>query len=655
MKNLYKILTVLLMLAAVVFTAQAAQAAVTVDNVLVSGTSITSGTTTSFEHLSQPLSLQFQMNNTDNSSSRMVYYELYVDGTMIGIPSQIKTIPASGSINSGVITMLGMTLGTHAVKIKVMDYDGVVSEFNFNLQINSPSKIKLESAAFDGSSLSCTTGEASLTVIYSNYATTSTDITINLKGDLTQSVTETINPSQTYKTAVLSVNGNSLSAGTHTFTVEIVYDSGLKVTSAPLTLVKSNCAPSLQASLSTISINQSELGKAKTVLVQLSNPGKQGSVTELTAVAPSGVTVTLAQNTIPAEGSINASLTFTPSSALTTGTHSLGQVIFTADNDLTASVDVNLNYQAAQSYLEITDVELNGDNDGELVPGDEDNTFDITVNNDYPEDLEDVTVTVTIRNINDDNDDLDEESESFDLDSGDDDTISVTFDLSDEDLTEDDYEVEFLIEGEDNDGEDYESLYTQTFTVQREKHQILIKEAELSSTIIQCLKQTDLSVMIKNVGESDEDDVEIRVRNAALSIDQNEKNIEVEKYSDSDNDYEANFAIEIEDAKAGTYPLIVEVYRDGDLEDSTTLNLEVRGCGNSVPTSTGTYNTEALTAQLQKQLQAELEAKKVADQNKVVSSNTFRESNAYLGLMAGLMVVLVLAIILGIAAAAKRK
>jgi hypothetical protein len=211
--------------------------------------------------------------------------------------------------------------------------------------------------------------------------------------------------------------------------------------------------------------------------------------------------------------------------------------------------------------------------------------------------------------------------------------------------------VEFLVEGEDNDGKDYETTYTQTFSVSREKHQIIIKNTDLSSATLQCLKQTDLSVEVENVGENDEDDVEVRVENSVLGLELSKKNIDLDDYSGSDTTYEANFAIEVENAKAGTYPLTIEVYRDGDLDDSTTLNLEVKDCGSS--TSSGNYDTNALTAQLQKQLQAELEAKKVADQNKVVS-NSFRESSAYVGLMVGLIVVLVLAIILGIAVAAKK-
>jgi len=645
MKNLYKVLTVLLMLVVSALTVQAA--GLDINSVTVNDQSV--ATSLSVRHIDQLYVLKFNITNTDNATNA-VDYDIIVDNKVVST-SAIQSF-AFNQTESYSVTLPALDLGARNVKIAAKIFGIVSKETSFTLNVGTPTQIQISSAAFDVSQLTCAAQDVNLAVSYRNYGS-ATDGTVKLVGAVNATkATATLPPNSLPLSDTFTFNSDQLKVGANTFNVVVEYGSGLKVTSNTLSLTKPSCVPSLQTSLSSLAVIQSDFGKNKTVSITLSNTGV-GEVTGITASVPTGMTLSsLTGVTIASGSSVTATLTFTVPSSLAAGTTSLGKVNFTANGGLTSSVDVNVKYELPKSDLEVTQVKLNGKTDGDLKLN-TDNTFKVTVNNDGTKDLEDVTVTVTIRNINDDNDDLDEESDSFDLDSGDDYTTSVTFDLAGEELTEEDYTVEFLVQGEDKSGKNYKTTYTQTFTVSREKHQVVIKNTDLSSTTLQCLKQTSLSVEIENIGKSDEEDVEVRIENSVLGLDLSKKNIDLDDYSGSDNTYEANFAIEVEDAKAGTYPLIIGVYRDGDLDDSVTINLEVKDCGSS-STSTGIYDTNTLTAQLQKQLQADLEAKKIADQNKVVSSNNFRDSNAYVGLMVGLIVVLVLAILLGIAVAAKK-
>ncbi|MEK6937886.1 MAG: hypothetical protein AABX04_02485 [Nanoarchaeota archaeon] len=459
------------------------------------------------------------------------------------------------------------------------------------------------------------------------------------------------------------LNGQTVATGvkSYTFSDSVIKEHTLKVTAGPdsktwkinVILTPPPTSASLQvSSLATISIAQSDLGKTITKTVTLSNPGTLGAVTGLTYSSTATTLTVTGLKDIPAQGSIDATLSIAVPSSLASGESTLGTLTFKANNNLSATLPVKVDYT---SLLKITDVELNGDTDGEFA-FDETNTFKVTVENDYTNDLEDVTVTITIRDVDDD--DLDEESESFDLDQGDDDTISVTFDLSSEELTEEDYTVDITVEGRDVDDHSIKQTAseTQTFSVSRDSHQVILKNVDLSSTILQCLKQTDLRVEVENVGKSNEDTVEIKVKNTALGIDLSRKEINLDKYSGSDSKYETAFSLETENAKAGTYALSVEVYVDGSLEDSASVNLEVRDCG-SVTSGSGTYNTEVLATQLQKQLQTSLEAKAASSQQNVVpvTASGFRDTNTYLMLLVGLTVLLVLGIVLGLATFGKRK
>ena len=112
-----------------------------------------------------------------------------------------------------------------------------------------------------------------------------------------------------------------------------------------------------------------------------------------------------------------------------------------------------------------------------------------------------------------------------------------------------------------------------------------IEEATLSPGELQCSREASVKVTVENVGKSNEDDVQIKVSNTALSVNQIKENIKLDKFSDTDNDFKTIFPLSLEDAKAGSYTLQVEVLRDGTIDDTKTLTLNLKDCA-SLTTST---------------------------------------------------------------------
>jgi len=302
--------------------------------------------------------------------------------------------------------------------------------------------------------------------------------------------------------------------------------------------------------------------------------------------------------------------------------------------------------------LAITNLEINGKTSGDLTP-EGDNTIEVEVENEYTEDIEDIIVIAKLLDV--DGDDLEEESDSFDLDVGDDDTVTLTFDLSEEKLDEDSYVLEITVEGEATDDSEQITILTKTVNVDREKHRIIIKSLDLGSSTLECLRQTSLRVEVENVGKSNEDEVEIRISNTQLGIDQTKSNIELDKYSGNDVNYESSFSFDLEDTPAGSYSLTIEVYRGGDLEDSDEVTLEVKDCSQTKSQTINTLSNEELAKQLEEQVKQQVQASKAKTPITTIKTVDFRDTQAYMNLLMVLVVLLVLAIILGLIAAGRRR
>lgn len=332
------------------------------------------------------------------------------------------------------------------------------------------------------------------------------------------------------------------------------------------------------------------------------------------------------------------------------GKHSIGNVKVNSKLNGEALPQKTLPvHVSTKTFLKIENIEINGKTSGDLSI-DEENEIEVEVKNEYTEDMEEVTVTVEILDV--DNDDLEEESDEFDLNSGDDDKVTLDFDLRGENVDEDSYRVRVTVEGEADDGSKHEAVEIKTVDVDIEKHKIIIDRVTTSASTLQCLRHTTIQVDVENVGKSNEDEVEIRVRNTALGLDQIRENIELDKFSRSDNDHRATFSLNLENAAAGTYPITVEVSRDGSTEESEEVIITVQDCLTNQAT-TGQSNVlsgqanDALVQSLQQQLQQQLLARQqLQSQPDPVVTTSFRESGAYTTLLGVLVVLVFIAVIL---------
>lgn len=269
--------------------------------------------------------------------------------------------------------------------------------------------------------------------------------------------------------------------------------------------------------------------------------------------------------------------------------------------------------------------------------------------------MEDISVTVTILDLN--NEDVSEECEAFDLDKNDDYKCTVDFDLQNENPDEESYTLQIEVEGEAKDGTQHRTVEEKSFTVKREKHKIIISRTAIGSSELQCLRQTTLQVTVENTGKNDEDDVEIKVSNSALGVDLTKDNIQLDKFSSSDNDYRANFDLDQQNAAPGTYPLKIEVYRDGSVEDSMDLPIQVKSCTTEAATTPAQVRTvgENLVGLIQEQLGNTPAPSSQVSTTEPVPTVSFRESRTYVTLLGLLVALMVIAVIMAVVVVVARK
>jgi hypothetical protein len=322
----------------------------------------------------------------------------------------------------------------------------------------------------------------------------------------------------------------------------------------------------------------------------------------------------------------------------------------------------------ARGVLVIEQIEVNGRSNGDFDL-DEVNDIEIDVRNEGVLDLEDVEVEVTIRDI-DGGDDEDETSDEKDIDAGDKESFSVEFDLAKFDIEDDSFEVEVVVEGRDENRVVHTVREVITVNLDLKSHEVVLDRVSLSPSTLECSYQTQLDVTVLNRGEKDEDEVEIHVFNSELGIDLREDEIEVDKFTDSDNDERETFRLSLpQDLVAKGYPITVELYLDGDLEETQVVALDVRECGAisgssySAPQQPQFGSANDFARQLQEQLNRQAQLRggvaPVVQQHAAVGSSTirasFRESNTYVLVLGTLIVLAVIAMMLAMAVLLARK
>lgn len=412
----------------------------------------------------------------------------------------------------------------------------------------------------------------------------------------------------------------------------------------------------LQISSSEISFENVYRGEQTNTTFTLRNVGTIDTITGI-SVDISGVenkylaTVTGVPTSLAPgeEASVTLSITI-PASEESASKQSIGSVdISSSVGDQTIPV-----YIQPRSYLTIKSVEINGKSSGDFSI-EETNEIEVEVENEYTEDMEDVEVMVEILDV--DGDDLDEDADEEDIDVGDDEKFTVEFDLSDEDIDEEEYTIRITVTGEAKDGTEHETVEERDVDIDIEKHNVVITRAALSSPVLECSQQTELQVTIENFGKEDEEDVVIKVKNTALGLDLQKTRIDLDKFFDSDNDYRTTFNLNVGDVDAGAYPLTIEVYRDDDkLEDSKTEMLTIKECLRESSTSQTQpqYAQEQLAQQLQQGLQQQVFTRTVPAKTATVKTS-FRDSDTYMILLGVITILVFVAVVLSLVVLVARK
>jgi len=350
----------------------------------------------------------------------------------------------------------------------------------------------------------------------------------------------------------------------------------------------------------------------------------------------------LVSDPVSQAGSYVSTFTFDPSTK-EVGTYYVSVVVDGEPQDLDHLWTVTVQDPQPASLLSIKGIEVNGKSSGKLTVS-ELNEIEVEIANDHTLDMEDVEVTVRILDV--DGTDLEEDTEIRKIRSGRTETSDrLEFDLSNEEVDEDEYTIEVEVEGEDEDGDKHTDTQTFTVKVDRERDDLIITRVNLQNSQVFCsLPQTSLDVQIKNVGENDQDGARITVKNSALGVDLQRANIDLDDYAGSDNDYEATFALNLEDAKQGAYMVSVAVYNeDNDLMDTEEVELQVQ-CPedtSSEEQESEQYADKELAAELQKKID---EYK--AMQESQASQGNFRESSSYVLLLGALVAMMFFAAVL---------
>lgn len=231
------------------------------------------------------------------------------------------------------------------------------------------------------------------------------------------------------------------------------------------------------------------------------------------------------------------------------------------------------------------------DLDDSVRPGSEitftiktENLFD---NEDYGDsDIDNIEVNVDADNNDIFEDDFDDKYDISNLKAGDDDKVEITWQIP-ADVDEDDYTIEFTLEGEDGKNIKYKLVKEVTVTVERENDDVRVEKITVSP-VTTCDAEYTVTVNVQNFGSDDQDEVAVALFSQELDIDENEFPLELNEFDDSDDSWTKTYTFDLpKNVAAKTYPLEARVYvNTDDLMDNEIVNVAVKDCNGEETTTT---------------------------------------------------------------------
>jgi len=260
-----------------------------------------------------------------------------------------------------------------------------------------------------------------------------------------------------------------------------------------------------------------------------------------------------------------------------------GNIVVTTSALDSQSVSFSLQVEpemCAEGVIGDLDVSIEDpDNGDDYKPGDV-IEINVEVQNDADNDL-DVVVEAILYNL-----DTDEEIasvESADIEIQDNDKEDFDLELTipfDAEFDDNDNIVLYVRAFEDGDEDEHCDYETVDLELERDNHAVAITDVDFSQEEgLVCGDILEVTVDVQNIGESNEDDVYIRVRSSQLGIDMESIKFDLDDYADSDNDYKETFELDLADLTAGNLYVEVVVYFDDEDEYVSELfELEADSC-----------------------------------------------------------------------------
>ena len=218
--------------------------------------------------------------------------------------------------------------------------------------------------------------------------------------------------------------------------------------------------------------------------------------------------------------------------------------------------------------------------------------FDIGVQNDYATSIssdqskiQNIDLTAIISGIDDGND-LEQDVDQFDLNAGTSKKKTVIFQIPLQ-VDDKDYDLTIMAQGEDGNGTMQTVTETDTITVTKESHQVIITKALVSKKVINCSGSVTINAEVMNLGTQLEESASLRFSNDALQLDHQEVFDLSEDPFATDNTYAMNNLLTIRNISTGTYPIqITATYDNGLKTESTSIDVQVLACPLANPEST---------------------------------------------------------------------
>ncbi len=219
--------------------------------------------------------------------------------------------------------------------------------------------------------------------------------------------------------------------------------------------------------------------------------------------------------------------------------------------------------------------------------------IEIDIENNGPEDIDDIVVEWGLYNLETGEWVIDDEENDFNLKDGDEKTLFIRFKLDDVDEFENNGNYEFFVwaTGEDDEFDGNDTCVSTTASKDKED----IKMADESDFVVldnieypetaQCGANVQITAEVWNIGEDEQDDVFVLIENSELGISEQVFIGDIDEFDDSGTPLSFNFQIPL-DAEEKLYTISLTVYDEdndvyeNDFDDKSRFIVHIRVAGN---------------------------------------------------------------------------